>query len=342
MPAGRLYGRSVLLQAATSLRFGVTPAELDELGLGIRTLEAPDLMIGAAAIYQHLERVASRGAFEPFAIELARGHSMGGLGPVGFYAQSARDGRACLEAMMRYLHLANTLARFEFLEVDGLARWIEHRPGPESLGRLLASEVAMLSSLHVARSLLRQTFVPTRLALLRRSADGEAYREFVGRAVEVGCSKAELVLPSALLDVPLATADPELAAYFQNILSTRQAAEGGGSVVAELRRVLPGFLGAGEPEIEEVARALGTSARSLQRRLEAEQLTYSAVVESVRAELADAYLGNPELTVAEIAFLLGYAEASSFHRAFRRWRGTTPQRFRAELRARTGEGAARR
>ena len=81
--------------------------------------------------------------------------------------------------------------------------------------------------------------------------------------------------------------------------------------------------------VEAAGAALGISARTLQRRLQEEATTFAEVVDGVRRDLAAAYLQNAEYTAAEVAFMLGYAEASSFHRAFRRWTGTTPEAFRS-------------
>jgi AraC-like DNA-binding protein len=81
------------------------------------------------------------------------------------------------------------------------------------------------------------------------------------------------------------------------------------------------------PNIEGVARALGTSPRTLQRRLLEEGTSFRDVVEEVRAELARRYLGE-RVALHDVAFRLGYAEVSAFLRAFKRWTGMTPTQFR--------------
>jgi AraC-like DNA-binding protein len=84
----------------------------------------------------------------------------------------------------------------------------------------------------------------------------------------------------------------------------------------------------GEPEQGAVARPLGLSERTLQRRLRDEGTTFGALVDDVRLELARMYLGDPELAIFEVAFLLGYSEPSAFNRAFRRWTGASPSEHR--------------
>ena len=84
----------------------------------------------------------------------------------------------------------------------------------------------------------------------------------------------------------------------------------------------------GEPTLDRLARRLHMSARTLHRRLAEESTTFRQVVSEVRQELAERHLREGKLAIAEIAFLLGFSEASAFHRAFKRWTGLSPQKYR--------------
>jgi AraC-like DNA-binding protein len=86
------------------------------------------------------------------------------------------------------------------------------------------------------------------------------------------------------------------------------------------------------PEIAAVARELGLSDRTLQRRIIDDGATFRQLLLEVRQELAHEYLNRPEMDVPEVAFLLGYEDSNSFYRAFRTWEGTTPSQLRAALR----------
>ena len=98
----------------------------------------------------------------------------------------------------------------------------------------------------------------------------------------------------------------------------------------EIRRLIMSLIPQGETEIQSVARALGTSARSLQRRLSAAGTSYHDLLDSTRCEAATRYLQDRRLSIGEVAYLLGYSEPPAFHRAFKRWNGITPQEFRAK------------
>jgi AraC-like DNA-binding protein len=77
-----------------------------------------------------------------------------------------------------------------------------------------------------------------------------------------------------------------------------------------------------------MARTLATSARSLQRRLAAERVSYQKLRDIARKDAAERYLTESLLSISEVAYLLGYSEPSAFNRAFRRWHHETPQAFR--------------
>ena len=85
------------------------------------------------------------------------------------------------------------------------------------------------------------------------------------------------------------------------------------------------------PTIEQVARHLHLSVRTLQRKLSQEGHTFKEIIESLRKDFAYAYLKRPELSIYEIAYLLSYTDASAFIRSFKRWEGKTPREYRNSL-----------
>jgi AraC-like DNA-binding protein len=120
----------------------------------------------------------------------------------------------------------------------------------------------------------------------------------------------------------------------------RPQAETAGGVIDRVRRLVlrqPGFR---PPPAEEVARSLGMSRRTLVRRLAECGTGFREVVEGIRVEAAKTYLRDPDLSLVEITYLLGYADQGTFGAAFRRATGATPRRFRlASLRPRAGRTA---
>jgi len=95
-----------------------------------------------------------------------------------------------------------------------------------------------------------------------------------------------------------------------------------------MRRHITRVIRHGQTSINECAAAFGWHVRTFQRRLKAAGVTYDELLETTRHDLAVHYLKHRHLSLTEIGGLLGYAERSTFSRAFRRWSGCSPQAFR--------------
>ena len=96
----------------------------------------------------------------------------------------------------------------------------------------------------------------------------------------------------------------------------------------DVRQIVSQSLARRHPNIPVVARELGMSPRTLQRRLGDVGLTYARLVAQARADLARQMLGEPGPKIGEIARSVGYSDAGHFTRAFLRWTGLTPREFR--------------
>ncbi len=139
------------------------------------------------------------------------------------------------------------------------------------------------------------------------------------------------MLSRPLLDAELVTSDPALTAVLDGHAAERQTAlEDASGLVGELRRAIRVGLQNDDAGIDAVARRVGMTGRSLQRRLKEDGTSFSILREDVRRELADRYLSE-SFSVAEVSFLLGFSEPSAFFRAFKRWTGLTPVEHRERL-----------
>ena len=108
-----------------------------------------------------------------------------------------------------------------------------------------------------------------------------------------------------------------------------------------MQQVLLRLLAEGEPTLERAARAMHMSPRTLQRRLSLHGLSWQQWLDRCREQLANDYLEDPGLTLSDIALLLGFSEQSAFTRAYRRWTGLSPGRYRrAALRSAWQSGSS--
>jgi len=160
-------------------------------------------------------------------------------------------------------------------------------------------------------------------------AEESRYEAFFRSPVHFGAAQNRFTLSRAEWEAPTDHGDEALAALLEEHaeILARRLPLAASDIIADVRRVilesLPDF-----PNAEEVAGALHMSTRTLQRRLSAARMSFTQVCEEVRAGLAKEYLSDSTVQISEVAFLLGFSEQSSFHRAFRRWTGEAPGRWR--------------
>ncbi|MCB9603929.1 MAG: helix-turn-helix transcriptional regulator [Sandaracinus sp.] len=125
--------------------------------------------------------------------------------------------------------------------------------------------------------------------------------------------------------------DPVVVSVLEELLSQRRGIRPRDpSVVDQLHGVLRQML-PDEPSLDQAARRMGLGPRSLQERLRLAGSSFRMVLDDVRCALACEYLERPELDLPGVAMLLGYSDASTFLRAFKRWKGVTPGDYRRAL-----------
>ncbi len=104
------------------------------------------------------------------------------------------------------------------------------------------------------------------------------------------------------------------------------------SLAERLRATAWADIGGGKRSLQQIAETIGTTTRTLQRSLQREGTSVRAVLDGVRKYMALAFLGDQRLSIQDVALMVGYSDASSFHRAFKRWMGSTPSEYRSTLR----------
>jgi AraC-like DNA-binding protein len=154
---------------------------------------------------------------------------------------------------------------------------------------------------------------------------GEYLRVF-GVAPQFDAAAPTLVLSRAHFDAPLITADPALSGildrHAEQLLARLPPVD---RFVDRVRGLLAEELRGGDPSAERIASRLHMSTRTLRRRLDEQGTGLSQLLDELRKALALRYLDEARLTLDEIAFELGFADARAFRRAFKRWTGRTPR-----------------
>lgn len=156
------------------------------------------------------------------------------------------------------------------------------------------------------------------------------YRRALRGPVRFGADRNELILEPGVLEIPSQHANARFANLHEKFASQLLTRQQDSSLAACVRRELAERLEAGPPDRSSVARHLALSERSLQRRLREEGTSFRSVLDEWRRDLAREKLQRHDLPIAEVAYLIGFAEVSSFTRAVRRWFGCTPGQLRTQ------------
>ncbi|MEM5437813.1 AraC family transcriptional regulator [Paraburkholderia diazotrophica] len=164
------------------------------------------------------------------------------------------------------------------------------------------------------------------------------YLDFFGVPVHFDKPQTRLIFDAALLELPTIRSERALKAFLREApanLLVRYRHDPG--IVTRMREELKTVPTGDWPSFDAVATKLGLSPATLRRRLQVEGQSYAAIKEEVRSTLAQSLLRESKLSVAEIAVQLGFSEPSAFHRAFRKWTGTSPGKYRAQIQRRVGD-----
>lgn len=250
--------------------------------------------------------------------------------PTLLAALNARTYHESLERLARYKQLCGA-QEFQFTEkgeeFEVEVSW-PFAAGEQPPALLLDANFALVMEL--GRRGTRTTLAPQRLELVRQEDPGDGLGEYFGCRVEYGCPRDALVLRADDLGIPFVAHNEALlqliAPQLEGQLEATRARQ---TIHEQVKWVLRRLLAGNRPDIEVVAKELGMSGRTLQRRISEEGTSFRQLLTETRKELVEEYLVDDTLEIAETAFLLGYDDANSFYRAFRSWTGTTPSEWRS-------------
>jgi AraC-like DNA-binding protein len=332
LPMTSAYFKFVLEQLGTTRALreailegtGVDPANVTSLG--------EEITLG-----QQLRQNRNVNKFAPPGWALAIGARLGSAthGVLGFGAVSAPTLRDSLELLVRYGHVRDPSFGFRLRNVGRKVRIeIHERIDLLEEERVPEIESFLLSLQALLESILGRKLEGTKVEVSARPAHADLYRRYFSGTVSFGAEVSALVVPESWLDHPSAFADPAL--HRVSVLSLEAMAERlkGRRYTAALVEALMASGGQGGRPLEEVARRLAVSKRTLIRRLGEAGTTYRELRDTHRRKLAIEFLADTSLTAAQIAYRLGYEDASNFGKACHRWFGRSPGALRKRLRER--------
>lgn len=317
--------------AAASSR--IKPAYLCETaGLGSTYLSNPlgrIFLRQLAALYETAARLTEDHSFGLHVGEKTDFRSFDALGYMVMNSATLGD---AFDRLTQYLPIWTDGAAF-CLDRDGSSVRLVWEYTDRSIGECRHDcEMSLLVIAKVGRNLLRDANWTPREVHFQHPAprDTSEHRRLFGAPVRFRMPSNALVCDTKTLPFPLSNPDLQLCnvlmRYADSVLTARAPH------VPFLDRIKTAIRQAvldRDSRLITVSRQLGMGPRTLQRRLRGEATTYQRLLDRVREELAKEYLPDGDRSLGEIAYLLGFAQPSEFHRAFRRWTSTSPGRYRS-------------
>lgn len=322
--SGVLAGAEELVRALG----GDPPDLLERSGVGARALLNPEMPIPVAAVVRFLDMAASELGCDAFGLRLGAAQDLALFGRL----------QPLLESAGTVGELIRDLAAFFPLHTEGAIVVAEPAPGGLLIHYEIASGIGgsprqtvelgfgfLVCELRRRQPDWRPAAVQFRHA---PPADLAWRRRILGPGLAFNCDRNSIFLEDRLLGLRLASADrirhERLTAAFRS--DARRLTD---LARFKTEAVVRGLLPSSRLDIATAAALMRMSPRTLQRRLAAAGVGFEEIVDAVRADLAESYLRDSQLTVAEIAEILQYSQTSAFSRAFRRWRGISPREARA-------------
>jgi len=322
--------RSTLLAGYSELAraLGGDPQRLlRESGINPRAETDPDSYVSFSALCDLLERTAVQTGCETFGLRLSEAQGIGSLGPLGFAMQNCATLGEALAEWRQFQSVHMQGAHGELRQVGNQLRWVYLVDEPGLLGTRQKVAQALGLACNTFRGLLGQGWAPVGVHFAQGApADLSDFQRVFRAPVRFGEEADFVAMPADVLQRPIERSNPELRRLLDRYLLEMKAGVSE-SPEARVRKVVRSLMSRQDCSIEEVAAVLSVAPRTLQRQLQNHGTSFSRLLEEIRDETARRHLVESQLSLTQLAAILGYSELSAFSRAFHRWHGQSPRQW---------------
>lgn len=330
--AGNLIRSAILEGAAELMRSrGVHPAAVARaVGLPPRALSDPHLLVSATSAVRLFELAAKRCRLRTFCLLLARqGHLASIIGPLWILLRNARTVEEMCRELVDNFDLFSGSAMFSLEPVESGALLTWSLTTPEAESEVQTSEFSLAHLVKEIRSTMGRDWTPeaTLFRHARPAGSLKLHREVFGTDIRFNQDCNALVLDSKTLAASFrgrGSAARALADRYVRLEEDVPQRSIARTVEVVIRTLMP----YGPCTVRDVSRALDIAPRTLQKYLRQEGTTFVTTRDAVRADLAFKYLRYSNLSVVQVAEILGYSDATSLSRSFRRWHGRSAREAR--------------
>ena len=312
---------------------GADPARLlEEVGLSLSLFDTPSNTFTFASRGRLLAHCVERTGCQHLGLLIGERSNLSSLGLVGLLARYSPDVGTALHSLVRYLH-HYTRGATTTLIVEGQLVILDykiHQPATEGTDQVGDGAVAIM--VNIMRELCGPEWTPSQVMFAHRKPDNvEPFRRFFRSPLRFDAEQNAIVFLADWLSLRLPEVSPELRRLLKEQISLIEARHRN-DFPEQVRIVLRTALLTDRTSAEDIAAVFSIQSRTLNRRLSEFGLSFRDLVEQQRYEIARQALTDTAMDLYDIAALLGYADASAFTRAFRRWSGTTPAAWRSTKR----------
>lgn len=290
----------------------------------------PKTMISAEAYYDMLEAMAKENDVTELPIHAGASMRCDEYGALGLAWKAAPTLAGSCARIKRYARLWTDVVSYELRPDPRGTLFILHRAGDPRLGLRLSNEATLASAVSLSRQVCPVPFAPVEIFLRHAAPKSTAFHEeWFGCPVSFGADLDAVLISDEAMEHPNILGDEGISRYLTSHLDTElENISRPPLLVAQAKHAIAQALNEGGPRMTDIAKGLGLSARSFHRRLSEHGLSFQSLTEETRRELAEGLLRDAQYSLADVAFLTGFSEQSSFTRAFKRWLGKTPASYR--------------
>jgi AraC-like DNA-binding protein len=293
----------------------------------------PKHMLDEDDYYGMIELVAEQMDVTPLPLIVGEAMRPDEYGALGLAWKAAPNLLGSFRRVERYWRLWTSVTQYELEETSRGMLYVQHREGFRRLGMRISIEATLASSVSLSRQVSPRPFSPIEVTFQHPAPKTIDHHEaFFGCPVHFGADKDAMLLSYQSLSEPNVLGDEGITLFLVSHLDQELAQiHETPRLQAQTKGEIARALSEGLPKMADIARRLGLSARSFHRRLAEQGLSFQALTEETRREIAIGMLQEERYALSEIAFLTGYSEQSAFNRAFKRWMGVTPAMYRKSL-----------
>ena len=290
----------------------------------------PDNRIPFAQLVALYEKAAELTGDSNFGLHLGQSINPTAFDVVGYCALNSPTLGAAFARVARYHSIWTDGALFTLKTTNDTSAIVYSYADTSIHDHRQDAEMTLATVTTLCRNIASPDFAPTTVEFQHESPHDTSEHERLFRCpIEFGAQSNKLSFASSFLSLPIAKADASLCAvldrHAEELLAKFPPRD---SVVDQVRNIIANELRGGDPSLERVADQLSLTPRTLQRKLQELGTSHNELLDHMRRQLAMRYLREHEMAICEVAYLLGFSESSSFHRAFKRWTGLTPKEFR--------------